>query len=344
MQVGPTDAGIDQWTQTYGIYLPDMVTPHPPHELPLARAIRGESVDAVELFMRHAKAPQGAWLTVTARPIRNDVGLSRGGVAVFSDITERKRAESSIKKLNADLLQQATQLEAANKELEAFSYSTSHDLRAPLRHLAGYAELLQKNGASKLDENSRRYVTTIVDAARRMGDLIDHLLAFSRLGRAEAQKTTVSLQQLVSDAIQDLKEETTDRKVLWKIGSLPSVNADSSLLHLVFTNLLSNALKFTRSRESAEIEIGAATNHNEAVVFVRDNGVGFDMKYADKLFGVFQRLHRAEEFEGTGIGLASVRRIILRHGGRTWAESVVDGGATIYFSLPLETEFHPAGA
>ncbi len=338
LQAGPTDEGVDQWTQAYGIYLPDKLTPHPPQELPLARAIRGEPVDAAELFMRHAKAPHGRWLTVTATPIRNEAGVSRGGVAVFSDITERKRFEQGLQEKTVQLGNANAQLEATNSELEAFTYSVSHDLRAPLRHLAGYSQMLKKNSGSKLDESGSRYLEVILEAAERMGDLIDNLLAFSRLGRADMRKITVDPNQLLQTVIADLEDETRGRKIRWSIGELPGVKADPALLQMVFTNLLSNALKFTRNRRQSEIEVGCSGNNGELVVFVRDNGAGFDMKYADKLFGVFQRLHRADEFEGTGIGLANVRRIILRHGGKTWAESRDGEGATFYFSLPVTEE------
>lgn len=338
LKSGPATGGIDQWTEAYGMYLPDKVTPYPPRELPLARAIRGESVDAAELFMRNAKAPHGTWLTVTARPIRNEAGVSRGGVEVFSDITERKLFERALEEKNVAFRSANTQLEAANTELEAFGYSVSHDLRAPLRHLAGFAQMLRKNCGPTLDESGTRYLDVIQEAAGRMGDLIDNLLTFSRLGRAEMQKVTVDLNKLLQTVIADLQDETRERKIQWSIGDLPSALADPALLRQVFINLVSNALKFTRNRPRAEIEVGSRENEDELIVLVRDNGAGFDMKYADKLFGVFQRLHRADEFEGTGIGLANVRRIILRHGGKTWAESRNGEGATFYFSLPVTEE------
>ena len=239
------------------------------------------------------------------------------------------------RRVERDLLQSRSELEASNKELEAFAYSVSHDLRAPIRHITGFTELLQKNAGSDLDDKSRRHVALILESAKRMGNLIDDLLAFSRIGRKEAHTTMVSLQQLAQEAQNEVAQETDGRTINWKIGSLPACHGDRSMLRLALVNLVSNAAKFTRTRPQAEIEI-ASTNHHpdEIVVFIRDNGVGFDMKYVNKLFGVFQRLHGPEAFEGTGIGLATVQRIVHRHGGRVWAEGLVDGGATFYFSLP----------
>jgi PAS domain S-box-containing protein len=252
-----------------------------------------------------------------------------------NDITERKRREEEIRGLNQELARRSTELEVTNKELEAFAYSVSHDLRAPLRHMSGYAELLQKKASSLLDDKSRRYVTMILEAANRMGKLIDDLLAFSRIGRAETQKTLVSLAQLVEEVLGEVRQETQGREIDWRIGALPVCYGDRSMLRLVLVNLLSNAVKFTRIRQRAEIEIGCkGADNDEIEVFVRDNGAGFDMKYVNKLFGVFQRLHQTEAFEGTGIGLATVQRIIHRHGGKVRAEGAVDRGAAFYFSVP----------
>jgi signal transduction histidine kinase len=252
-----------------------------------------------------------------------------------AEVAERKAREDQIRKLNEQLERRSADLEAINGELEAFAYSISHDLRAPLRHMVGFAELLQKSASSALDDTSRRYVATILDAAKRMGQLIDDLLAFSRIGRAETRATTVPLRQLVNEVVDELRPEITSRNVAWAIRDLPTVHGDHSMLRLVLMNLVANALKFTRTRERAEIEIGSFEDAQRGVVvFVKDNGVGFDMKYRDKLFRVFQRLHRNDEFEGTGIGLATVQRVIHRHGGSVWAEGAVNGGATVFFSVP----------
>ena len=252
-----------------------------------------------------------------------------------NDISDRKRREEEIRKLNQELGKRTTDLEASNKELEAFAYSVSHDLRAPLRHMVGFTELLQKHASSLVDEKSLRYLRTILDSAKKMGALIDDLLAFSRIGRAETRQRPVSLEELVKEVVLDLQRETEGRNIAWTMGALPETFGDRPMLRLVLVNLIANALKFTRTRPLAEIEIGCLERKNDAVVvFVRDNGVGFDMKYAHKLFGVFQRLHQSGTFEGTGIGLATVQRIIHRHGGSVWAEGLVDGGATFFFSLP----------
>ena len=266
-----------------------------------------------------------------------------GVTALFA--TDRRRAEENlrqardhetkIRNLNQELAKRAAALEATNKELESFTYSVSHDLRAPLRHVAGYAELLQKQASDSLDDKSHHYIRTIVESAKKMGNLIDDLLAFSRIGRTETKKTVVDLKQLAKEVIAEIREEAKDRDIVWKIGALPVCYGDRSMLRLVMVNLVSNAVKYTRMRKPAEIEIGCINrNENEIEVFVRDNGAGFDMRYVDKLFGIFQRLHLPEQFEGTGIGLATVQRIIHRHGGQVRGEGTIDEGATFYFSLP----------
>jgi len=278
---------------------------------------------------RHTKA------IIVAGTLLAFVLLLVAGGLIHHHLTERKRAEEKLRRLHGKLEHQAAALEAANKELEAFSYSVSHDLRAPLRHIDGFTDLLRRHAAASLDDKSHRYLKTISESAKQMGALIDDLLAFSMVGRTELRMTSVDLNQIVKGVVDDLAHDLDGRRIAWTIGTLPAVHGDPALLRQVLVNLIDNAVKYTRTREEARIEIGLdGGGPYETVLFIRDNGAGFDMQYIDKLFGIFQRLHSAGEFEGTGIGLANVRRIIQRHGGRTWAEGIVDGGATFYFSLP----------
>ena len=266
------------------------------------------------------------WFGVVRRRAEADLHQSRD--ALEAEVEQRRA-------LNRELEKRSDELQATNKELEAFAYSVSHDLRAPIRHIAGFTELLQKHAGAMLDDKSRRHMSMIRDSANRMGSLVDDLLAFSRIGRAETQKTTVDLEQLVKNVVAEIAPDTQTRKINWHIGTLPICYGDPSMLRMVFSNLISNGAKFTRTREHAEIEIDSLNDRSdEVVVFVKDNGVGFDMKYKDKLFGVFQRLHSQEAFEGTGIGLATVQRIVHRHSGRVWAEASLDKGATFYVALP----------
>jgi PAS domain S-box-containing protein len=334
LRKGATSAPASEWSEIYGCYLPDTVTPYPSEELPLARAMRGERVNEEELFVRRTDMNDDLWLSVNGSPLVGEDGTPRGGVVVFRNFTERKRTEQEIRELNEHLSTRSKELAAANTELESFCYSVSHDLRAPLRHIDGFVRLLVKRESGKLDETSERYLKTISDSTIRMGRLIDELLTLSRTSRRELQTQPVDVNRLLSDVEQEIAPLMSGRQIELKKRSLPRIEADPGLLRIVLVNLLSNSIKYTARRERARIEIGVMDGQeDESVFFVRDNGVGFDMKYAHKLFGVFQRLHSEEEFEGVGIGLATVQRIIHRHGGRVWAESELDQGATFYFTL-----------
>jgi PAS domain S-box-containing protein len=274
----------------------------------------------------------------TATVVKNETGAIIGYQSAVLDVTEKKKAEEEIKKLNESLeqrvIQRTMQLEEAVKELEAFSYSVSHDLRAPLRHISGFVDLLNEQYDDTLPEKGRYYLKNISESALQMGKLIDDLLQFSRTGRQEMKLTDIDINILLKEVLEEVKKDSKERIISWSIPALPNVYGDYSMVRLVLVNLLSNAVKYTSTRQEAEIEIGVSDSDKEFVFFIRDNGVGFDMKYAHKLFGVFQRLHSSEQFEGTGIGLANVRRIISKHGGRTWAEAELNKGATFYFTLP----------
>lgn len=303
---------------------------------------------------------------------KDDKGKVLGVIAAARDVTERKRDEESLEEtnriklgdrntslresleklrmaheeileLNRNLERRVTertaQLEATNLELKSFTYSVSHDLRAPLRHIQGYTEMLKGAANDQLSEKAQRYLKVITTVSVEMGQLIDDLLAFSRMSHETLHEAPCNLNALAQNCIRDLEMETRDRSIVWKISRLPRVCGDASMLKQVFANLIGNAVKYSRLRASAEIEIGSSgIDAGHAILFVRDNGAGFDMQYVHKLFGVFQRLHPADEFEGTGIGLATVQRIVARHGGRVWAEGVLDHGATIYFTLKLATD------
>lgn len=280
--------------------------------------------------------------------------LQESREALEDEIEERKRTEESlleseqqlreweaaVQRLNSKLENQVIKLQEANKEMESFTYSVSHDLRAPLRHVTGFVEMLNRRDTSGLDEKSRHYLTVISEAATKMSSLIDDLLSFSRMGRSEMMKSHFDLKQLTWDVIGEMtKGLPPERGIEWRIGDLPEVTGDRAMLRLVLVNLISNAVKYSNKAETALIEVDALPEENgSTTVYVRDNGTGFDMKYVDKLFGLFQRLHSTEEYEGTGVGLANVRRIIGRHGGRTWAEGELHKGATFYFTLPLIKE------
>jgi PAS domain S-box-containing protein len=273
---------------------------------------------------------------ISLSPIR-----TRGGIFISSairNVSDRRQTEEQIRKLNSVLSERVFELKAVNKELESFSYSVSHDLRAPLRHIDGFARILKEEHATGLSPEAIRYLDRVLEAANHMGRLVDDLLNLARIGRRQIAKQRVRLEDVVREAIAELPPESSERDIEWMIEPLAYADCDPGLMKIAFSNLLSNAAKFTRTRQHAVIEIGERESHGAPAYFVRDNGVGFDSKYADKLFGVFQRLHRQEDFEGTGIGLATVQRIIRRHGGDIWAESEPDAGATFFFTLGTQPE------
>jgi PAS domain S-box-containing protein len=273
------------------------------------------------------------WAEVVTTTLRSPGGQLEGFVKIDKDITARRDTEQQIAQLNLALSQQITELGAVNQELESFSYSVSHDLRAPLRHIDGFARILVEEYASQMPAEAQSYLQRIVQGATRMGELVDDLLNLARIGRQAIKREHSDMNALVKDAIAELPPESEERNIEWRIEPLPALDCDRNLIKLVFVNLLSNAAKFTRKQPVSVIEVSSRPSRGLPAIFVRDNGVGFDPKYADKLFGVFQRLHRQEDFEGTGVGLATVSRIIHRHGGEIWAESTLNSGATFFFTL-----------
>jgi two-component system sensor histidine kinase/response regulator len=290
--------------------------------------------EELELKQRELQEANGA---LEARVSERTAELFRANQQLKTELAERERAEEEVKRLNEDLerrvVERTAQLAATNKELEAFSYSVSHDLRAPLRHISGFAQTLMEDCSSQLGPEAKHKLGRIQEGTRKMAHMIDDLLNLSRLDRHGLALKPTSLNSLVESVLQDLKAESAGREIEWRIGALPSCDCDPGLMQQVFTNLLSNAVKYTRRQKQAKIEVGQTTLSDQLVIYVRDNGAGFDTKYADKLFGAFQRLHRADEFEGTGVGPATVQRIIRKHGGRVWAEAEVDKGAMFCFTL-----------
>jgi signal transduction histidine kinase len=334
--LGATSGPSSQWTSHYGLYREDMVTPFPADQLPLARAVRGEA-NTAQIFVRNPELAEGTWIEASASPLKDRNGAVRGGVVAFRDISQRRADEREIRKLNEELearvVERTAQLAAANQELEAFTYSVSHDLRAPLRHIGGFSKILIEDFGSEMVPEARHHLERIEDGVHRMGLLVDELLNLARVGRHALHLQVVRLNSVISEVVSILQPEAEGRIVDWKIADLPPTECDPILVKQVFQNLLANALKFTRTRDRAVIEITHRDEDAQLVISICDNGVGFNMKYTDKLFGVFQRLHRAEDFEGTGIGLATVQRIIHKHGGRVWAEAELDKGATFSFTL-----------
>jgi PAS domain S-box-containing protein len=328
-----------EWGAHYGFFMPDMITPIPPGETPLERSLRGEA-GTTEIFVRHPGLNGELWLEINGSPLIDKSGVLRGGVTAFRDITRRKADELEIRKLNEELeeriAKRTEQLEATNHELEAFSYSVSHDLRTPLRHIAGFARILVNDFGPMMAVEAQEHLQRIEDAVSRMGLLIDALLKMAVLRRQSLRLSRSELNPIVDDVISMLQPECDGRDVEWRVAKLPALDCDPILMTQVFQNLLANALKYSRGRAKAVIEVDSIQRPGHAVIiFVRDNGVGFNMKYAERLFGVFQRFHSDSEFQGTGVGLATVHRIIQKHGGQIWAEAESDHGATFYFALQV---------
>ena len=296
----------------------------------IRRIAEGEYIDNFET-VRIRKDGTIIHVSLTFSAIKDASDKITGVSKIAHDITDRKLVEEKLKEASEHL-------EAANEELEAFSYSVSHDLRAPLRHMSGFVDLLQKKLGDQLDETTHKYTIAIATASKKMGMLIDDLLAFSKIGRIEMKRRKISLNPLVRGVVREIKAEAKGRDIVWEIDELPDVYGDRSLLRLALVNLMSNAVKYSSTRSRAEIKIACKDEGSEMICLVKDNGVGFDMQYMDRLFDVFQRLHTQDEFEGTGIGLANVKRIISRHGGRVWAEGAVGQGATFYFTLPKDKD------
>jgi len=295
---------------------------------------------------RARKDSSTVWASVSITALHDETGRLRGFGKVTRDITDRRQIEQDLARQRIELARSNADLTSANKELEAYSYSIAHDLRAPLRHIDGFGKVLAEHLGDTLDNEGKRYLETIQASSRKMGEMVDDLLNLARVSRKELILQATGLSPLLDEVVKELKSDVQDRDIEWRIAPLPFVDCDSALIKQVFVNLLSNAIKFTRAREHAIIEIGQTNAIDQPAIFVMDNGVGFSMKHSNKLFGVFQRLHRQEDFEGTGVGLATVQRIIQKHGGRIWADAELNKGATFYFTLdtPGPNEGHDKGA
>jgi PAS domain S-box-containing protein len=335
--LGAADVPPEEWSAHYCTYMSDMVTLFPPEQNPLLRAIRGE-VSTALMFLRNPELNIAAWIESNGSPLRDKNGVVRGGVVAFRDITQKKAAELEIRKLN-ELLEQriadrTAQLEAANNELEAFTYSVSHDLRAPLRHIGGFSRLLSEKFGSAMEPDAREYLQLIENGTHQMNLMVGGLLDLAKLGQRSLQRSLTELNPIVDGVILILRPECDGRDVEWRIAPLPAIECDPILMGQVFQNLLSNALKYSGRLTKAVIEIDSIQQEGKPpVIFVRDNGAGFSMQAASKLFGAFQRMHTDAEFEGIGIGLATVHRIIQKHGGSIWAEAEPEHGASFYFTV-----------
>jgi PAS domain S-box-containing protein len=325
------------WTRVLGYSFEELTSRpylefiHPDDIASTRSAERTVAAGGIESFENRYRTKDGRyrWLNWNSQPD------PRGELiyAAARDVTESRAAGERLQVLNAELEARARALDEANRELEAFTYSISHDLRAPLRHIDGFGRILLEEHSAQLDSEAQRCLEVVRQATRRMGEMVDDLLNLSRTARQPLSIQVTRLNPMVEEVVAELDGARQGRRIEFRVGALPTVVCDPGLVKQVFANLISNAVKYTRGREPAVIEVGQQADSGHSTVYVRDNGVGFDMKYADKLFGVFQRLHRSEDFEGTGVGLATVQRIVHRHGGRIWAEAKLDEGATFYFTL-----------
>ena len=338
---GIAPAPPEHWPEAFGLYVPDGTRLFPADQLPLVRAPRGEECDDVEVLVKNAKRPEGTVLSVTGRPLRDENGRPCGGVIVVRDVTERRLAEQEVRRLNSELQSRIRDQQAANSELKAFCYSVSHDLRAPLRTIDGFSQAILQDYADTLDEQASDYLRRVRAATQRMGRLIDDLLELARVTRWEMRLEPVDLTALAWRSAEELRQREPSRSVDFVIQDGLQAHGDPRLLGILLDNLLENAWKYTSKHAHARIECGKlGTDSNPShqadgrhTYFVRDDGAGFDMAYASKLFGAFQRLHSPSEFPGSGVGLAIIQRIVHRHGGRAWAEAAPERGAVFYFTL-----------
>lgn len=333
---GEADVTPNNWSQHYQLYLSDKITPFPQHKLPLVRAMRGENFMDEEVIARH---PDGKMITlsVNGTPLTGPQGQINGGIVVFRDMTESKSANREIRRLNAELEQRVQErtheLATMNNELETFCYSVSHDLRRPLRHLDGYSLTLLEEYREVLDEQGVEFLTNVRAAAQQMGELIDALLDMSRTSRSQIQRKRFNLSKIVQRLAEELEQRHPQRQIRFTIPDGMVVKGDPDLLTAVMANLIDNAWKFTSHTNNAQIQFGNLQQSGQNIYYLKDNGIGFDTKFAANLFKPFQRLHNVQDFDGHGIGLATVERIISRHGGQVWAESRPNEGATFYFTL-----------
>ena len=326
------DARAEDLARVHQAYRTSTGEPYPGDQQPIVQALQGREAHAADFEIR--RPDKNVRIEVWAAPVYGSDGQLASAVAAFTDITQRERGLAEIERLNQELAGRITELEAVNAELDTFCYSVSHDLRAPLRAIDGFSRILLDDYGSALDGEAQRLLGVVRGSTSRMGQLIDDLLTFSRLSRKTLETGRVDMTALARATTEDCRAAAANDPARVVVDQLPAVRGDGVLLRQAWANLIGNALKFSRKAAQPLVEIGARNGDGEVVFFVRDNGVGFDMEYAGKLFGVFQRLHRAEDFEGTGVGLAIVQRVVHRHGGRVWAEAAPGRGATFFFSLP----------